>query len=230
VVVQKSDVLANLERDGFSLHRGFAPHLSTSEVGHALGSVVSLEELLPVSGIPTVQSLKPKNTNQVRPNRYSRHYGLGTFPLHTDLAHWALPPRYLLLRCVVGCNDVFTHVLPWTPIVELVGRTTLQKAVLSARKRRIGFSSLVRAMSRHHQAEVLRWDPIFLRPLNQHARALASVMLDPIWNTTAVKILLLQPGDTLVLDNWRMLHGRSQVSAQSTARNIERVYLSEVFL
>jgi len=41
--------------------------------------------------------------------------------------------------------------------------------------------------------------------------------------------LLHEPGDTILIDNWQMLHGRSQVSAESTIRHIERVYLSEVF-
>ena len=154
---------------------------------------------------------------------------MGTFPLHTDLAHWALPPRYLLLRCVVGSSDVFTHILSWTPIVKLIGTAVLRKAVLAARRRRIGYSGLVRAMSHYHGTEVLRWDPIFLRPVNHHAQALASAMLDSAWNHDVVKILLDRPGDILIIDNWRILHGRGEVSPQSTARHIDRVYLSEVF-
>jgi alpha-ketoglutarate-dependent taurine dioxygenase len=54
-------------------------------------------------------------------------------------------------------------------------------------------------------------------------------MLDPAWKTAALNVLLLQPGDTLLIDNWRMLHGRSEVSTQSTSRIIDRVYLAEVF-
>lgn len=44
-----------------------------------------------------------------------------------------------------------------------------------------------------------------------------------------MKILLNQPGDTLLIDNWQMLHGRGEVLAQGTIRRIERVYLSEIF-
>jgi L-asparagine oxygenase len=223
-----SGLLAELKRSGFSLLRGLAPHLSTIEVAKTLGTVVSVEELLPSSGIPTVQSLRPRPTSEVGQNQYSGHYGLGTFPLHSDLAHWAIPPRYLLLRCVVGSDDVFTHLLPWTPIVDLVGAATLRKAVFAARRRRIGYSSLVRAMSHNDGIAVLRWDPIFLAPLNRHAHALASAMLDSGWDTKVMKILLSQPGDTLIIHNWTMLHGRGEVSQHSTARHIDRVYLSEV--
>jgi len=218
-----------VKQDGFVLQKGLAPSLATIEVAQALGTVVDIKLLLPSSGIPTVQSLRPRNTDEVGQNRYSGHYGLGTFPLHTDLAHWVLPPHYLLLRCIVGSNDVLTNILPWTPIMDLVGTASMGKAVFMARSRRIGCSGLVRALTRHHGTKVLRWDPIFLRPLNQNARALASVMLDPTWNRAVMKILLNEPGDTVLIDNWRMLHGRSQILAQGKVRHIERVYLSEVF-
>lgn len=228
LAVRGSGLLAELERDGFSLRRGLAPRLSTIKVAEGLGSVIDVAAMLPSSGIPTVQSLKPKNMSEVGRNQYSGHYGLGIFPLHTDLAHWAFPPHYFLLRCIVGSDDVFTHVLPWTPIVDSVGTAVLRKAVFAARRRRIGYSGLVRAMSHHDGTAVLRWDPIFLTPLNQHAQVLASTMLDSVWDSKVVRILLNQPGDTLIIDNWRMLHGRGVVMPRSTARHIDRVYLSEV--
>jgi L-asparagine oxygenase len=222
-------VLTALKRDGFSLRRDLTPSVPTIEVAQALGTVVSVSGVLPSSGIPTVQCLRPRNTDEARQNHYSGHYGLGAFPLHTDLAHWGLPPRYLLLRCIVGSSDVFTHILPWAPVVDVVWSAALRRAVLTARRRGVGCSGLVRAMSQHGQAEVLRWDPIFLRPLNRHARALATVMLDRTWDSAVIKVLLRQPGDTVLIDNWRMLHGRGQVLAQSTTRRIDRVYLSGVF-
>ena len=218
-----------VKQDGFVLQKGLAPSLATIELAQALGTVVDVKLLLPSSGIPNVQSLKPRNIDEVGQNRYSGHYGFGTFPLHTDLAHWVLPPHYLLLRCIVGSNDVFTNILSWTPIVDLVGTASIRKAVFITRSRRIGCSGLVRALTGYHGTEVIRWDPIFLRPLNQHARTLACVMLDPTWNRAVMKIPLNEPGDTVLIDNWRMLHGRSQILAQSSARHIERVYLSEVF-
>jgi hypothetical protein len=222
-------VLAAVNQDGFVLQKCFAPDLPTIEVAQALGTVVDIGRLLPSSGIPTVQSLRPRNINEVGQNRYSGQYGLGTFPLHTDLAHWVLPPRYFLLRCIVGSNDVFTNILPCTRIVDLIGTAPLRKAVFTVRSRRTGCSGLVRALSHHHGTEILRWDPIFLRPLNQNARALASVMLDPTWNSVVIKIRLYQPGDTILVDNWRMLHGRSHILPPGTVRHIERAYLSEVF-
>jgi L-asparagine oxygenase len=215
---------------GFALQKAFAPSLPTLEVARALGTVVDVAEVLPGSGIRTVQLLRPKGKDEAGRNQYSGNFGFGTFPFHSDLAHWAIPPRYLLLRCIVGSDDVFTHVLPWTRMVGSLGAPALRKAVFATRKRKAGSSGLVRALSRYHQAEVFRWDPIFLSPLNDQARTLARLMRDAARDSIITNVLLREQGDTLLIDNWRMLHGRGEVKPQSRNRRVERVYLSEVKL
>jgi alpha-ketoglutarate-dependent taurine dioxygenase len=40
---------------------------------------------------------------------------------------------------------------------------------------------------------------------------------------------LTSPGDTLWVDNWRMLHGRSAVTADQADRVIERAYFGELY-
>lgn len=186
-------------------------------------------QILPRSGIANVQSLRPRHASEVKRNQYSGHYGLDPFPLHTDLAHWMLPPRFLILRCLVGAEDVFTDLLPCTYLVAVVGMSALRKAVLRTRRRHYGCSGLVRAVSLHREEEIFRWDSVFLEPLNRHAQALKRAILDPACNEAAIRILLHKPGDTILIDNWRMLHGRSAVSTRSIDRHVERIYLSEIF-
>jgi alpha-ketoglutarate-dependent taurine dioxygenase len=222
-------VFFNLEQQDFVVLPELDTYLSTVEVARRLGTIVEIDRLLPSSGIPNVQSLRPRNATEAKQNQYSGNYGHGLFPLHTDLAHWVLPPRYLLLRCLVGAEDVFTNLLPSKYALDLVGKAALQKAVFRGRRREYGCSGLVRAISYHHQEEIFRWDPIFLQPLNRNARRLKIVMHDPACNRSLMTVRLTKPGDTIIIDNWRMLHGRSSVSARSTGRHIERVYLSEVF-
>jgi L-asparagine oxygenase len=221
--------VSQVRQNGFVQWKAFAPGLSTVELAHRLGSVVNIGELLPNTAIPAVQSLKPRTTAEGSQNQYSGNYGLGAFPLHTDLAQWALPPRYLLMRCILGSADVFTTILDGAQIVDLAKIDVLQKAIFTTRKRRPGHSGLFRALRYDGERQILRWDPLFLKPLNEHARLLASLMLNVDWIGRATHILLEQYGDTLLIDNWRMLHGRTQVAPQSTARHIERAYLSEIF-
>ena len=225
----KIDMRSGLDRHGFILLPELESQISTLELAHQIGTVVKIEKLLPASGIPTVQTLRPREMVEVKRNQYSGNYGLDSFPLHTDLAHWVLPPRYFLLRCAVGAEDVYTTIFPFARIVDLLGRPALAKAVFRARRRGFGCSGLVRALSPHQGAEVFRWDPVFLEPLSKHARGLKRAMDDPVNFKSQMNIKLAKPGDTIIVDNWQTLHGRSAVRLASTTRHIERVYLSEVF-
>jgi L-asparagine oxygenase len=81
--LDRSTLGRTLERDGFLLRSALAPQMSTLEIAQALGTVTSMELVLPSSGIPTVQSLRPRHTVEVGRNQYSGHYGVDTFPLHT---------------------------------------------------------------------------------------------------------------------------------------------------
>jgi L-asparagine oxygenase len=218
-------VIPSIERDGFVFCKKVAPHLSTLDVACHLGLIVEIEKILPRSQIPTVQSLIPRTATDVGKNQYSGNYGLDAFPLHTDLAHWFLPPRYFILRCIVGSADVVTNLLVSEWIADHVGRLALQKAVFRVRRHRHGSSGLLRALSRFHQQELFRWDPIFLEPANTHAITLQHVMEGSAYERVMISVRLEDSGDTLFVDNWRLLHGRSAVPLGSS-RHIERVYLS----
>jgi hypothetical protein len=117
---------------------------------------------------------------------------------------------------------VETKLLPAKCIVDRLGKAVLRKAIFRIRRHRPGFSGLLRALSR--QQDLFRWDCIFLEPVNAHAMTLKNVM-ELSAPKLAVGICLQDPGDTLVLDNWRILHGRSAI-VFGTARRIERVYFS----
>ena len=225
-----SEVSPQFAKNGFRLWREWAQGLSTVELAAQLGKVVDIGAILPGSGIPTVQSLKPRDQAAVSRHQYSGHYGFGEFPLHSDLAHWTIPPRYFLLRCVAGAEDVFTGVLPWAAILPSFGTGALQKAVFVGRKKRLGCSGLVRALWRHRLGDIFRWDSVFLKPLNNAAHELAALMRQTKWHEAAEQIPLCRPGDTVLIDNWRMLHGRSPVPVHSKFRLVERVYLSEISL
>ena len=217
---------STVQRQGFAFCEKLSPQLSIVGIARRLGSIIEIEKMLPCGGIPNVQSLVPRTTDQGPKNRYSGHYGLDAFPLHTDLAHWAIPPRYVLLRCLVGSKDVETKLLAATYIIDRLGESLLQKAVLRVRRHRRGSSGLLRALSRFRQQDLFRWDSIFLEPVNDHAQKLKHTMESSVFDGV-VRVCLQDRGDTLLLDNWKLLHSRSAVPL-GCARQIERVYLLEV--
>src|SRR5262245_32192863 len=90
----------DVTRNGYAFVRHWCTESRTTAIADMLG-----KPLTPREGC-LVQHLIPRASST--PNTYSGIYGLDRFPFHTDLAHWRMPPRYLLLRCVVGYADVPT--------------------------------------------------------------------------------------------------------------------------
>lgn len=128
------NVASVVRRDGYCLALRWHQHRSTIHIGRVLGNVLRPGALLPGTHIPTVQTLQPRRVTESPRNQYSGEYGLGEFPLHTDLAHWARPPRYFALRCRIGSSAVVTRLLPSSAIESALGKATLRRAVVRSRR------------------------------------------------------------------------------------------------
>ena len=220
-----------LQLDGYALIPQLRSNGSTLEVASDVGTIIDLDVLLPGSGIPTVQRLTPREESEALESRYSGVFGLSEFPLHTDLAHWAMPPRYFMLRCIRGASDVTTRLLPASAVVGAVGDTILRRALVKPRRAsRHGNAGLLPLLFFSGQTNGLRWDSLFLTPMNTAAHDVMDFMTGNEGTWSELKeIVLVRPGDTLIVDNWRTLHGRSDAAA-GRKRIIERVYLSEIAL
>jgi L-asparagine oxygenase len=225
-----ADVRAALQRHGYWIARRWNSDVTTMDLGALVGTVLELESLLPGSGIPTVQTLRPRRVNGSLANQYSGRYGLSEFPLHTDLALWARPPRYFLLRCCSGSKAVETTLLPSSSVVAELGIASLRRAVVRPRRPpRGGVECAPPVVFEVNDVSGFRWDPLFLVPMNRGAEQLASRMLTGAWGTRDLRTITLEEaGDTLILDNWRLLHGRSPVTEQDSGRRLERVYLTDI--
>lgn len=205
-------------------------HLALLEIGHSIGKALDVLSIIPWSGIPTVQLLVPRHDSECAKTLYSGTYGLRDFPLHTDLAHWSKPPRYFVLRCIVGAKNVFTRLLPSSALLSTLGMGTLRRALVRSRRpARSGVHCLLPLVFSAEDSFGLRWDPLFLIPMNQAARQMSEVMSTESWDRTELlTFALTKPGDTLIVDNWRYLHGRSNVSSDDMSRCLERIYVSEI--
>src|ERR1035437_5471538 len=91
--------------EGYAFLPQFRPDLPTTMALGLLGQIDFVE------GIRAVQTLTPLRVTDSTPNTYSGNFGTGEFPLHTDLAHWVIPPRYIALRCISGTASVGTMLL-----------------------------------------------------------------------------------------------------------------------
>jgi L-asparagine oxygenase len=204
---------------GFAIIRGHAPESSGRTALSQLGEIVKLP------GICDVQVLAPRRTDESPPNIYSGNFGCEEFPLHTDLAHWSVPPKYLALRCVAGTNDVATRIFDSRELVSTLGSTTLRRALVQPRRPINRARPLLRLLENGSTERWLfRWDRLFVVPATPESSLVCEAVGEYLSLSTAAEIVLVNPGDTLIIDNWRMLHGRSAVGATALQRRIERTY------
>jgi L-asparagine oxygenase len=212
----KEEILAR----GYSFVEALDPARDSISIAVEVGKVMT-----PWEG-RLVQQLIPRST--AAPNTYSGIYGLGGFPFHTDLAHWQNPPRYLMLRCVRGYGDVPTLLIDGKTVVEKVSVNVLCRAVVKPRRPRNGVISLLRLYQATQAGFRLRWDETFIQPASKTGALAAQRIVECLAHTEPQSVCLRLPGDTVLIDNWRMLHARSPISLGCEDRQIDRIYLEDL--
>ena len=215
-------VARSVVADGYAFLRRFEPRLTSREAFQALGLVDEVEGLRPV------QTLTPQHIYDAPPNTYSGNFGVAEFPLHSDLAHWAIPPRYLALRCVCGSQVVSTRLLDGRELISALTPELLQMTLVQPRRPLRNGKQLLRILERSGTLNLwrIRWDSVYLKPANEFASNVVSKCFAVLSAARAQEIFLREPGDTLLIDNWRYLHGRSAVTApEIQLRTIDRAYM-----
>ena len=152
---------------------------------------------------------------------------MGAFPFHTDMVGWTTPPKYILLTHHHGDRSVPTLLLDLNPLQDSLKRD-LQRGIWSARGARGTF--LFNSLAKRRGTSLFRWDELFMRPENDTARAATSALLDRIatvGSQQVVSIFLGHVDAVLVIDNWRLLHGRPRVPEASGDRTLERFCVGE---
>lgn len=162
------------------------------------------------------------------PNTYSGNFGLGEFPHHTDYAHVRLPPPVLMLRCITGYKSVATPLIDGDLLVGNIGRKMLLRSLVKPRKPATSSFPIFAIYCENNGVSLLRWDEVFLRPASKVGNEGFLAMQREISLTVKTEIVLWNPGDTLIINNHRMLHGRSRVLPEFIDRKIERIYLGAV--
>lgn len=216
-----------LNKKGFLFLKKFRDDLSTKEIGILLGNIIDVEKIHPDNNIKNIQKLVPKESSEKIKNTYSSIFGYDQFPLHSDYAHWITPPRYLLLRCIVGSTYVHTRLLHSSMILNSHG-DLCRKAIVSSRRKSIEQKIIpMPILFERNGIHGFRWDSIFLEKINSSAKKLNEIMKD-FNNNECVNFNLENLGDLLIVDNWKTLHGRSSVPKFASDRVIERVFLNDL--
>ena len=227
VVVSRITILLmslakEISANGFVFLKEFEPTQESLEAFQLLGIVEYLE------GLNAIQALKPRSNSEAEPNTYSRIFGKSEFPMHTDLAHWAVPPRYLALRCVHGSSTIRTNLLDGTAVSSEFGLEILQSTLVRPRRPMRNSRQLFRLVEPTDDAPHIRfrWDSQFLEPASSLAEEIFLALVSFIALIKPEHVVLRDPGDTLIIDNWLWLHGRTSADSISNLRHVDRGYLS----
>lgn len=190
-----------------------------------------LEELSDALNQPVFSgwhAITPALPNEASPVSYSGLFGHEAFPLHTDMAHWKLPPRYLVLWARKAAASVQTPLLDSFKLISEVGQSLLFRTLVRPRRPIHGRLPLMRIVDKMPNEQWLfRWDSVFLRPASDAGQVGVSALLAAIDRFEKVEFSLEDEGRGVVIDNWRLLHGRSPVPPEGKTRIIMRAYLGQ---
>jgi len=153
----------------------------------------------------------------------SRQYGLGAFPFHVDTAHWAVPARFMILSCVAPGEEVVPTLLVNRDDLHFDGEEQglARSAVFFVKNGRNSFYSSILERGRGF----IRYDPGCMEPWSRDAKhALALFSRERIW--PYIQQVFWKPGDSLIIDNWRMLHARAAVNVNASNRLLLRCLVS----
>ncbi|MEH7876607.1 TauD/TfdA family dioxygenase [Rhizobium laguerreae] len=165
--------------------------------------------------------VKPRTVDDAHPRSLSARYGLGTLPFHTELSHRTRPCRYLLLGCInPGSPAAATVLLDWRTLgFSREELDLLEHAPVLVRTGRRSFYSTIMAPD----CAFFRYDPGCLEALDDRGRSALKLVEARIAASEAMAHNWRQ-GDILIIDNWRVLHGRSP-SDQASGRRLARILI-----
>lgn len=216
------DIQVDIALQGYSFIPKLKPEMDSYTALTELGVIEC------VDGFEPIQVLTPKAQENAPLNTYSGNFGTQSFPLHSDLAHWAIPPRYVALRCIEGTAAVSTLIQDGRDIIQKIGEDRMAMSLSKPRRQfHSHANSLLRLLERTEEGYRLRWDSIYLKPANRLAIPVFEEVYEALKSIQPTEVCLAEGGDTLIIDNWRMLHGRSSVP-NGIQRRIARAYMERL--
>ena len=212
------ELLTDLENSGYVIIKNVG---LTNPNGELESIIASIAQPIAYLGLPIVMDLKPQPGYQ--PASFA---GTGVFDLHTDLTWHEKPPRYLGMFCIqpeTAGGGIPLLSDGWQAIKDL---SAAELAYLQT-------ESISFPPPSHINYAPLN-GPILTGPAEQPMVRFRYDMLDnPAPAVTRfnqavnahVFEVRVSPGDVFIFDNYRMLHGRTELAAgMDSDRHYKRIY------
>jgi alpha-ketoglutarate-dependent taurine dioxygenase len=174
---------------------------------------------------PLTQLLLPTEAKDALPFSLSAGFGVGSFPWHTDGAHWRHPPRWVVMRLASGgASQTATGLVSLAELgLNEQQRLLLRGAMFVISRGRSAFLRPLLDDITYPGRLVLRLDPRVMRPAHDSSLA-AYEMLQRALDATQPARVEWRQGHALVVDNWNCAHMREAVRTEERRnRVLERV-------
>lgn len=206
-----------LEKDGWCVFECDTQHLEDEAlaIARTLGEPVASRR-----GGALVDRIVPQAADSSHPRSLTSQHGLGSFPLHIDTAHWLTPCHFIILACEApGASDRPTELLDSRDLrLDPAERSVLETEPMRIINGRYSFYSTVLAPFR----PFIRYDPGCMTATRQPGLEAISMLAKERWTDRILEVRW-KAGDVLVVDNWRMMHGRGVGTNCGAERKLIRV-------
>jgi len=174
------------------------------------------------SGGSLFDTLSPTEADAAKPRSLSKVHAFGEFPLHIDTAHWLTPCRYVMLACVSPGSASRPTLLMDTRRLPLSEHQSslLNCTPLRVTNGRNSFFSTILSKAR----PFVRFDPGCMTATTIDGEKALAVLARHNW-PAHIESVLWQQGMVVVLDNWRLLHGRADTGCHDRDRKLLRISL-----
>lgn len=157
-----------------------------------------------------VDHLRPTSANAAKPRSLSALYGTGSFPWHTDGAHWPVPPRYLVIACAqASANTAATIIWDARQSLALNGEAARQANFRVCNGAHSFYATATSPLQQYY-----RYDPGCMSPMDSTAQHLQETIENE--GTSVSSQIVWAPGLIAVIDNWRCLHRRANADQDAT--------------
>jgi len=193
-------------------------HDVLSEYAHKLGTPIKARKSTDI-----VQRLVPISRDRAHPSSLSSKHSTGAFPLHVDTAHWTIPCRYLVFGCLFEGESIRpTILLDFNSLLLTIEeKDYLYNSPFIIKNGRSSFYGSILTKNR----AFIRYDSGCMTPVSK-TQCKMKCLLSSKRVTESLTEITWEKGMILVVDNWRIMHGRGASIKNGLDRELYRVLVS----
>lgn len=168
--------------------------------------------------------LKPKSENESLLGTFSNIHGLNDFPFHTDTAFYKNPARFILMHsaCSSSCDTTILKKSDfWNELTDTEKKMAERAIYIVKTKRERFYTSFI---FKENNENGIKYDPSCMFPYNKVAKEFDHIF-QGIISGIEPKSIKWTAGKTVIIDNWKTLHGRKSAEKDIT-RLLKRVYIN----